>query len=331
MSNGSELATSSIWSSRQAAPEGRAGGGRCPSGVNVATIEFVTSQTSLTSRFVNRSGLRLSYRVQGAGPIMVCHPGGPGFSADYLQDIGGIDQVRTLVLLNPRGTAESSRPADPEAYDIDDYVNDVEDLRLHLGLESMDLLGQSHGGVVAIDYAARFPRRVKSLVLVTTLARFAAAQKDAMDAAMARRSGQPWYQEAMAAVEQEQAGKFKTDEELGALWAREVYLYFAKVGDTERAYIQSMRGEKVNADALRFFNREVFEKFDLRDELPRIKARTLVVVGEDDFIAGPVAGAEIVAGIPSADLVTIKDAGHFVFVEQRQAFRDAVLRWLESS
>lgn len=291
----------------------------------------VTSQTSLASTFVNRGGLTLSYRVQGAGPIMVCHPGGPGFSAHYLQDIGGIDQARTLVLLNPRGTAESSRPANPAAYDLDDYVNDLEDLRLHLGLESLDLLGQSHGGVVAMDYAARFPRRVKNLLLVTTLARFAGAPKEAMDAAMATRAGEPWYADAIAAVEQEQAGKFRTDAEMGALWEREIYLYFARVGDTERAYMESIRGEKVNADALRFFNTEVFEKFDLRDELRRITARTLVVVGEDDFITGPVAGAEIVAGIPKADLVTIKDAGHFVFVEQRQAFRDAVLRWLESS
>jgi len=36
--------------------------------------------------------MSLTYRVQGAGPIVVCHPGGPGFSFSYLQDLGGAGQ-----------------------------------------------------------------------------------------------------------------------------------------------------------------------------------------------------------------------------------------------
>jgi pimeloyl-ACP methyl ester carboxylesterase len=294
----------------------------------LATLVGLTSQTTLAGRFLNRSGMALTYVVRGAGPILVCHPGGPGFSSEHLRDLGGLDKTRTLVLLNPRGTAGSDRPADPRAYELDDYGNDLEDLRLHLGLEAMDLLGQSHGGVVAMDYAARFPRRVTRLLLITTLARFAAAQREAMEKGMAKRSAESWYVDAVAALEEEQAGSFSSDEEMGALWLREAPFYFARFGESERAYVESLAGETVNADALRLFNTEAFETFDLRRELGRITARTLVLVGEDDFITGPAAAADMTEGIPNCELVTVP-GGHFVFIESPDAFREGVVRFLE--
>ena len=49
------------------------------------------------------------------GPVLVCHPGGPGFSAQYFGDLAGLWERFTLVLLNPRGTGGSSRPADPNS------------------------------------------------------------------------------------------------------------------------------------------------------------------------------------------------------------------------
>jgi pimeloyl-ACP methyl ester carboxylesterase len=109
---------------------------------------------------------------------------------------------------------------------------------------------------------------------------------------------------------------------------RALYVYFAKVGETELAYIESWRGDRVNADAGRLFGDEIVETFDLRPGLARITARTLVVVGEHDLIAGPVCGADILAGIPEAEVVTLP-AGHFVFIECPDAFREAALGFLE--
>lgn len=66
--------------------------------------------------------------------MLVCHPGGPGGSAAFFEDLGGVEPERTLILLNPRGTGGSGLPADPEAYGLEDYAQDLEDLRGHLGL-----------------------------------------------------------------------------------------------------------------------------------------------------------------------------------------------------
>jgi proline iminopeptidase len=265
-------------------------------------------------KLVTTDGRKLTYRKMGTGPLLVCHPGGPGFSSSYFADLAGLWEQFTLVMLNPRGTGGSDRPSDPRAYQIDDYVADVEELRGHLGEERLLLLGHSHGSVVAQAYAAEHPARVRRLVLASALARFGPEQEAAMRAGMDRRSGQPWYPDAVAALEEEQDAKFTTDQELAALFFREFPLYFARYGEAEAGYADTLRSDTINADALLLFNREIFNTFDLRDRLPRITSPTLVITGEDDFICGPVCAAEISAAIPGALEVIVGDSGHMVFV-----------------
>ena len=145
---------------------------------------------------------------------------------------------------------------------------------------------------------------------------------------MAARRGEPWYADAAAALEAEQAGDFATDEELAELAFREFPFYFAHYGDDEKAYVETLRGDKPNAETLRLFNREIVETFDLRQQLERIQVPTLVITGEEDFITGPVCADEIAAGIPGAEKIVLPGVGHFIFVEAPGAFRDAVLSFL---
>ena len=280
--------------------------------------------------FTTGDGRKLTYRKLGHGPVLVCHPGGPGFSADYFGDLAALWEQYTLIMLNPRGTGVSDRPADHEAYDIDDYVDDLEQLRQHLGLERMLLLGHSHGGVVAQAYAAKHPGRVRRLVLASTLARFGPDQESAMRQGMEKRSGQPWAADAVAALEEEQAGHFTSDEELSELVFREMPLYFAHYGPVEAGYLDTLRTEVINADTLKLFNQEIFTTFDLRSRLPAIKCPTLVITGDEDFICGPICAQEICAGVGGARLVIVGDAGHMTFVEQPQTFHDEVDDFLSS-
>jgi pimeloyl-ACP methyl ester carboxylesterase len=108
---------------------------------------------------------------------------------------------------------------------------------------------------------------------------------------------------------------------------RELPFYFASYGERERAYVDSL-DEVPNGDALRLFNQVVLPSFDLRPELALIDAETLVLTGSDDFITGPVCAEEIADGIAAARTVMIPDAGHFVFVEAPQRFRDEVAGFL---
>ncbi len=269
-----------------------------------------------------------AYRLEGSGPLLVCHPGGPGFDSGYFQDLAGLGAARTLVLVDPRGTGASETPADPRAYSTEDYVADLDELRAGLGAEQLDLLGHSHGGVVAMAYAAEYPSRVRKLVLASTLPRFQEPQQQAMEALMESRSAESWYDDARAALEAEQAGEFESEADLAALVQRELPFYVAQLGGTERTYLDAIAEERPNRDALKLFNEEIFESFDLRPLLSRVEADTLVITGELDFICGPVSAREIADALPAAELAILPGVGHFVFVEARDRFRDTVERFL---
>lgn len=274
--------------------------------------------------FTTPEGLTLSYERRGNGPLLVCHPGGPGCSAAEFRDFAGLDDTFELVLLSPRGSAGSD-PADD--YALASYASDIEALRGHLGVEQLDLLGFSHGGMVAMAYAAAFGARVRRLVLAATLAVWDDETNAAMDAMIERRRGEPWLEDAQRAVEEEQAAEFSTTKELVANTLRQAPLYFHRWEGNERAG-RELFSDFAHAEPLHYFNTTEFPSLDLRPKLRAIDAPTLVVVGDDDMIAGPVCADVMVSELRNGRLATIADSGHFLYVEQPEAFRAALTAFL---
>jgi pimeloyl-ACP methyl ester carboxylesterase len=118
-------------------------------------------------RLTAPDGTELAYHVRGEGDPLIVLPGGPMRASAYLGDLGGLAAHRRLILLDLRGTGDSAVPADPATYRCDRQVDDVEALRAHLGLERVDVLAHSAGSNLATLYAARHPRRVSRLALIT--------------------------------------------------------------------------------------------------------------------------------------------------------------------
>jgi proline iminopeptidase len=274
--------------------------------------------------FTTPEGLTLSYQRRGSGPLLVCHPGGPGCSAAEFRDFAGLDDTFELVLLSPRGSAGSD-PADD--YALSSYAADVEALREHLGVEALDLLGFSHGGMVAMVYAAQFGPRVRRLVLAGTLAVWGDDAQAAMERGIEERRGQPWFDEAQQAIEEEQAGEFSSVDELSANTQQQAPLYFHRWEGNERIG-RELFSDFAHSEPLHQFNTREFPTLDLRPELRAIAAPTLVVAGENDMIAGPVCGEAIVRELSDGRLVTIPATGHFLYLEQPDGFRTALTEFL---
>src|SRR3972149_6056758 len=110
-------------------------------------------------RWMTGDGRMVTYRREGRGPVLVGHPGGPGFSALYFGDFAGLGERLSLVMLNPRGTGGSDRPADRRAYAVAGHLADLDELRPHLGLDQMWLGGHSPGGGIAMGQPPAPPRR----------------------------------------------------------------------------------------------------------------------------------------------------------------------------
>jgi proline iminopeptidase len=246
-------------------------------------------------------------------------------SAEFLPDFGGLERAFEIAYVDPRGTGETPKPADPKAYTLDDYADDLAELID----EPSFVLGFSHGGLVAQRFAARYPAKCTGLVLASTAARFSSDVEAALARKVEQSKGEPWLADALEALRQEQAGEYEDDAALARIVAREMPLYFHEYDARARRWVEAIAEHPCNADALRYFNDVEFLTVDLRADLAAIEAPTIVVSGESDFICPPEAGREMQAGIEGARLTLIARSGHMTYVEQPDAFYEAVVALLK--
>jgi proline iminopeptidase len=277
--------------------------------------------------FTKSDGATLSYRVLGSGAssgreaprTLVCHPGGPGMSGGYFGDLCGLGSKHLrVVVLNPRGTASSSEPVDGR-YELADYAADVDELRVHLELERIDLLGHSHGGFVGMVYALSYPEQIGHLVLVCSAPHFGEELSREAEAAFAAHRDRPWFENATDAQRRRQAWDFTSREELSELYAGEARLWFADDAAAD-AFLPEFQRERPDPRALHYFNTRLAASYDMRPQLSEIRAPTLILNGAADFF-GPLISARELSAIPDSHTVILPNAGHFAFVEAPERFR----------
>lgn len=276
-------------------------------------------------RFASYDRTEISYRVLGEGPPLVCLPGGPGREPGYFGDLGGLSRFRRLIMPDTRGTGESADASDPASYRCDRLVADVEALRVHLGLNQLDLFAHSAAGDLAALYAAAHPERLAHLIMLTPSLR--AVGVDSTDeefyAALARRSAEPWYPAALSAVKRMEAGDTSPENQ-------EAYMPFlyGRWDDAARAHVSVGRSERARPVIAEYAAEGAFDPAATRDALGRLTAPVLVYAAE--FDAGPTpetaeAGARL---LPKSTLTVQPGAAHFPWMDDPDFFTTTITSFL---
>jgi proline iminopeptidase len=268
---------------------------------------------------------QLTYRVLGDGAPLVCLPGGPMRDSRYFGDLGGLAGHRQGILLDLRGTGLSAVPADPDSYRCDRLVADVEALREHLGLDTMDLLGHSAGGNLAVLYATRYPERVARLLLITPSTRAVGltAPPEARQDMLERRQDHPLHEQVRAAYERIAAGQ-GTD----ADWEATDPFAYGRWDEAAQAHAGAME-EQVNWGAADVFAADgAFEPELTRAALAGFRAPVLLLAGELDLVTSPLMATEYAALFPDARLVVQPGAGHYPWLDDAAWFTAAVTGFL---
>ena len=274
------------------------------------------------------NGVQIHYTVRGSGPVMIAHSGGPGMDARGWDDFSGIDDFVTLVAIHPRGSGLSG-PAEGEAYLLPDYASDLQALRLHLGVDKPIVMGWSHGGMVAMQFASTYPDALSKLILIDTSAYFGEFLSD-IEGAVQEFKDETWFERSFAALKAEWAGEYQTDEDMVRLWAEEMKFYFKKFDERTEAYHERTKELPVRIAPLKTFNDREAPTLDLRPQLHKISVPTLIVVGRHDFITNVAMAEEMLKHIPSARLVIFEDSGHYAMVEEPGKFYQVIKEFVES-
>ncbi len=200
-------------------------------------------------------------------------------------------------------------------------LDDLDEVRQHFQLESPALLGHSWGTVLALEYALRHPTRVSHLVLMnpapasaTDLAVFrkAYAQKLGADAdrqreivaSTAYKEGDPEAVAARYRLHFKPALKRPEDYEKLMATMKAGFISQGKEGIVKaRAVEDRLMRDTWQADG-----------YDLLPKLRNLSIPTLVISGDHDFFPGEIA-EHIARAIPNARLVTIRNCGHFAYLE----------------
>lgn len=249
----------------------------------------------------------------GSGPLCLVVHGAPGM-ADHSVLRHALAPLaaggRTWVFWDHRECGRSER-RDPQLCTLENLVEDMEALRAALGAAQVDVLGHSWGGVIAQEYAARYPGRLRSLHLCGT-----APDLHWVDT-YGGRVGPHEPAEYRAKARALFAGELPEAE--ADRLCEEWYLAVA-VRAPSPEYRAALAGTRRNPRATAAFNRSVRGGWSAVGRLGHLTCPVLVSHGVHDRIIPAEEGRRAAANIPGARWYAFPESGHSPFLEEPAAF-----------
>ena len=284
------------------------------------------------------NGARLWYRVAGRenGVPVVFLPGGPGRNSHDFAAVQGprLEKALRMVYFDPRGTGRSERPASGD-YAIATMVEDIEGLRRELGAPKIALVGHSFGGLMALEYAAKYPDRVSRLVFVDGLWDTALQCRARRDRLI---RGYPALRERILADTLDERGKRRSDCELEFRVLRGPERDAFNDSGIFRDSVAKMRLDSLDrASGLRNtgeMSRALFRAGLLEyrfTALGRLTMPVQVIVGRYDAVGGLEPQRALARRLPVGRFVELTESGHFSYLDEPDRFAREVIAFLGGS
>ncbi len=271
-------------------------------------------------------GVSLYVHVVGDGyPLLIMH-GGPGVDHTTMLSLQALEDRFKLIFYDHRCNGRSTG-ADVRTMTWQNLTTDADALRQVLGIERWAVLGHSFGGMVALEYALRYPQNLSHLLLMDTCGDSWWVQQNAPKV-LAKRG----YSAAIVrTAERFYSGEITVEEFLPSV--RKLSLaYYHTINPIQvaRDIAVGMR-MKTRPEATIFGYHQLLKGWTVMDRLHEIQVPTLVIGGRSDFQFPPEHQAALAAGIPNADLEIVERAGHNPHTERRDDVLQALCNFLNEA
>jgi proline-specific peptidase len=275
------------------------------------------------------------YRIVGEAetpgklPLLTLH-GGPGAAHDYLESLDAVAATGWRVIYYDQlGCGRSSTPSNPSMWTVDLYKEEIDVVRAALKVDQIHLLGQSWGGMLAMEYAITQPKGVAGLIIASSPAsmiqwveeanRLRAdlppeVQRTLLAHEEAGTTGDPAYEEAMMVFYGRHVCRL---DPLPDFVART----FAALAANPEVY-HTMNGPS------EFHVTGTLKYWNIIDRLGEIRIPTLVTTGRYDE-ATPLIGETVHRGIAGSEWVIFEQSSHMAHAEEPERYRQVLVSFLD--
>ncbi|MDQ3226250.1 MAG: proline iminopeptidase-family hydrolase [Chloroflexota bacterium] len=272
-------------------------------------------------------GYETWYRVAGNGeepgkfPLLCLH-GGPGAAHDYLESLAIMaDTGRRVIFYDQLGCGRSAIPeSKPEMWTVELFIEEIDAVRQALGLDRIHLLGQSWGGMLAMEYALTQPSGLESLIVASSPASMIQWVEEAN---RLREDLPPEVQQTL--LRHEAAGTVDTPEYLEAMnvfYGRHVCRVDPVPEFVQRTFAAIERNPEVyhtmNGPS-EFHVVGTLKSWNIIPRLGEIRVPTLVTSGRHHE-ATPLIAETVQNGIPGAEWVVFEESSHMAHAEEPERY-----------
>jgi len=256
------------------------------------------------------NSIQINYELSGkeGAPVVVLSHSLSSSLLMWNSQMDALNPYFQVLRYDIRGHGASEAPSG--SYTLDLLAEDVIGLLDALGMEWVNFVGLSMGGMIGQCLALNHPHRLKSLVLCDT-------------ASIVPAEAQPVWQERLDKVRKNG---------MEALFEETLERWFTPAFLRQNPPMVKLIREQILATPVAGYIgcAEAIRRLDYLDRISEIKTPTLIMVGEDDP-GMPVSAAEAMhKRITNSKLVVLPSARHLSNVEQAETFNAALLEFLKN-
>jgi len=266
--------------------------------------------------------------------VLLLH-GGPGATHEYFEAFDSFLPAEGIeyIYYDQLGSGNSDNPADESLWTLDRFVDEVEQVRVALGLGKNDfcLLGHSWGGLLGIEYALKHQANLKCLVISNMMSSIPAYNdyahrvlQPAMDQKVlaeikaleaAGKTADPRYMELLVPFFYEQHILRRP----AAEWPEPVNRSFAHLN---QPLYTLMQGPSEMGASGRLVNWDRFE------DLAKINVPTLVIGAAHDTM-DPAHMTAMAKKLPHGELLLLPDGGHMAMYDDQERYFAGLIAFLK--
>jgi pimeloyl-ACP methyl ester carboxylesterase len=261
--------------------------------------------------FAENRGVKIYYDSYGSGtPIVFLHPWTTNGNIWYYQAFN-FAVTNCCIPIDHRGMGRSDKPAG--GYSIPEHASDVAAVLDALKIDKAVLVGNSIGGMIALQFNLDYPQRVLGNVIISSGTGLFEGQDPKA------------FQESAAAYESNYLGTFDAalENSISARSKREK----PEILEVMKAHLR-IDGFPHHVFKSSFHDPNGLFHWNIGPRLKEIRKPTVVYAGEEDFGIPMEKNKFLADQIPGARLVALKDIGHFYQLERPAEFNAELRKFL---